>query len=419
MKISRRKFVSNTMLATAGTITLGFPKAEAATLNPAGANERIHIGLIGCGGYGRYLMGLMLNQYEYLNIRFIAVCDVWKPQMDIASERIREATGVTPFQSTRYQDVLDHPDVDAVVIASPDFAHSRQLVDAAKAGKHIWVEKCMATRMADANAALDAIREYGVVCQVGTQRRGDRRNIATARFMRENRPLGQIINADINININNERWQRDVDDVRREDVDWEAFLMYLPNRPYNPHMLRAWRLYKDCSFGSIGLLGTHSIDATTWLCDDSLPERVVGFGSHMLWKDRRETMDYQHCIFSYPKGWVLNFHSRFQNSYFDGHNFIYGTNGTFDTQSWVFRGEGGGENRLEQPIEAPVAEGLSEDSRDNMFLNWVTCIREGGKTYADIYAGYAHSVAAIMGFQSLLTGQPVVFDSRKRAIRVE
>jgi len=406
------------MLATAGTMTIGLPRAMAEQKRMIGANNRIGIGLIGCGNYGNNLIDVLLKHHTEMNVGIHSICDIWKPLMDTTAEKIRKKTGSSPHKSTRYQDVLNHPEVDAVIIASPDFAHCRQMIDAANAGKHIYVEKPMATRMADANAALDAVRASNIVCHVGTQRRADPKYIGAAHFFHENQPLGQIINAEANWNVNDERWVRDYSEVRREDVDWEAFLMDLPFRPFNPHMVRMWRLYRECCHGPIGLLGTHLIDVATWFLDDSLPSRVVGFGDHMLWKDRRETMDYQHCIYSFPKGWVLQFQARFQNSHGGSRNRFFGTNGIFDTDTWEFRGDGGGKNRLKEVIKAPVAEGLGDNSRYNLLADWVQCMHHGGQPLCDINHGYAHSVASIMGFQACLTGKPAIFDSHKRTIRL-
>ncbi len=165
---SRRDFIVSAARAGAGVFAALNPVMASRVL---GANDRIHVGIIGCGGRGSALRRIVEGLAEQCNVAVIALCDVWKPALEMNSAATEEAFGRAPETFTRYGNLLALKEVDAVMIATPDFAHAPILRDAAEAGKHAYCEKPMASRIEDANAALEAVESNGIVCQVGTQRR--------------------------------------------------------------------------------------------------------------------------------------------------------------------------------------------------------------------------------------------------------
>ncbi len=264
--------------------------------------------------------------------------------------------------------------------------------------------------MEDANAALDAVLENGVVCQVGTQRRSEGRHQAAAKLIQSG-VLGKMIKCDCGWHDNGPRWKRDFSNVKEQDVDWDQYLMYLPKREFDPRMFRLWHLYKECSVGLVGLLGSHLIDIATWYNDDPMPLYSVGVGENIVWTERENT-DTQECLFYYPKGFILQYSSRLGNSNRGPENTFYGTRGTFDTASWIARGEGGGEDKIQDPIKVEPEPGVGHVE------NWIECIRANNpKTNADIHTGYAHSVASIMGSLACDTGDRMMFDRENRIVK--
>ena len=136
-KLSRRAFVKTAGGAVAAAI--GFP-----TLIPSqvfaqkgenSPNNKIVIGCIGMGGMGT---GNLRSFLELSGAKVVAVCDVWKPHREKAVKRVKEATGKDPFSCSRFADLLARPEVDAVIIATPDHAHSPVLAAAARAKKHAY-----------------------------------------------------------------------------------------------------------------------------------------------------------------------------------------------------------------------------------------------------------------------------------------
>ena len=266
MIMTRRGFLGTSALG-AGLLAAG---AQAQS-----ANERIGIGVIGCGGRGNHLLGECVEKRDALNLEIVALCDVWQVHLQDTADRVEKSTGRRPKTCTRYADLLAMPEVDAVFIATPDFGHSPILIDTANARKHVYVEKPMANLLDHANAAVDAVEASGVVCQVGTQYRSQGEYIASAKLYQQGL-LGDLIKAHTTYNDHKARWERDYGNVREEEIDWEQYLMHLPEQPFDARKFRLWHLYKEQCTGLIGLLGVHPIDIAHYFTGDPLPVSCVG-----------------------------------------------------------------------------------------------------------------------------------------------
>ncbi|MBN2326188.1 MAG: Gfo/Idh/MocA family oxidoreductase [Candidatus Omnitrophica bacterium] len=411
---NRRSFLKKNAAGIAGI-------AVGKTLSPGrvlGANERINIASIGCGGRGSHLMQLALKFSRELNVSITGVADVWKPAIEKNAAILKEQTGRNPVASQRYRDLLNHKDVDAVIIATPDFAHSPILAEAAGAGKHAYVEKPMATNMRDANAAVDAVVKNNIVCQVGTQRRSSIAQQNGKKLIQSN-ILGVISEVECCYNRNTPSWRRGFSDIKQQDVDWKQYLMDLPEESFNPRRYRCWHLYEDFTNGLAGLLGAHVIDVPLWYMDDPLPSCGVALGGNLVWGGDRELADTMEALYLYPKGFMVRFVSRLGNSHGGSEVVFRGTNGSFDTGSLTATGEGGaGDDQITKPIQAEGAENAGDwaDATAHM-RNWLECIRaDNPKTNADVHAGYAHSVAAILAYQSIKTGRRLAYDAQTRQL---
>src|SRR5438445_177651 len=132
MSISRRDFVKDTTIAAVGTgVALSVGPFSRGVL---GANEKIVVGVIGCGGQGRWNMRDFRRQPE---VAIAAVCDVY-------DANLQQAVEMTDGKATAYKDfrkVLERKDIDAVIIATPDHWHALPTVYACEAGKDVYVEK--------------------------------------------------------------------------------------------------------------------------------------------------------------------------------------------------------------------------------------------------------------------------------------
>lgn len=406
---NRRQFLKTSSLALAGAaLAKSFslaPRAAAATPSPGSPNSRIGIGLIGTGHRCNQLLAECLPKHEAWQIDFPAVCDVWSVNAESTAAKIEKTTGRKPKSFSRYQDVLAMNEVDCVIIATPDFSHTPILVAAADAGKHVYVEKPMSVSLEQAEAAVEATQRNGTVVQVGTQFRSQGQFIEAAKAIKEG-ALGRILKVDASYHRPHFAWgRRDTSVVRPEDVDWDAFLMDLPKRPFDPQQLRGWHLYSDYTTGITGLLGSHVIDIAHWLSDSGVPTSGTGVQAWMV--QESEIADFQECLFTYENGMILNASCRTGNSAPGSQINFYGTRGTlhcpFSRRATLELGPNGAS--ADDPVEkrefAPV------DAQSHL-ENWFTCVREGStKTRADIFAGYAHAVAAILATTSASEGRRI------------
>ncbi len=137
--ISRRHFVRNLASVTAGITALGSSSNLLAKSYSQiiGANERIRVGIIGCGGMANAHMDALLAMKETDNVEITAICDVYSNRLDLAKEKTK-ARAIKD-----YQKLLNSKDVDYVLIATPEHWHYQMTLDAIDAGKHIYVEKPM------------------------------------------------------------------------------------------------------------------------------------------------------------------------------------------------------------------------------------------------------------------------------------
>lgn len=413
---SRRQFLKKSSFALASaTLASGLawtPKATAATATKS-PNSRLGIALIGAGNRGRKLLGECLKNAEEWQLDFPAVCDVWSLSREAAVAQISQATGKQPKTFSRYQDLLAMDGIDCVIIATPDFTHTPILVAAADAGKQVYVEKPMSISIEQANAAVDAARRNNTIVQVGTQFRSFPQFMEGAKTVRAGE-LGDLVKIDCNYHRGEIRWgTRPLDEVHQKDIDWEQFLEDLPARPFDPSRFRAWQLYTDYTVGIMGLLGAHVIDIASWFSGEHLPLSATAVEA---WQTTRsnEIADFQEALFSYDKNFIINCSCRHGNSAPASQITLYGTRGTlycpFSTKEPLrFTADGASAEDPVKPFEISPAPAPSH------MKNWLDCVRSGSQaTFADIHAGYAHSISSILSAQSAREGRRIRFDPATR-----
>lgn len=414
-KVTRRGFLTQGSAAAVGAAALIARRAH-------GANERIGIGIIGAGGRGTHLMGQIRGQAAEQNVQITAVCDVWAPNRQRAANAVKQWVGREPHQVSRFQELLALSDVDAVVIATPDFAHTPILIAALKAGKDAYVEKPMSIDVDNANKALDLARERKRVVQVGTQYRSDGSYRAIAKVLAVGQ-LGQVSRITAEANFNQARWNRDVSDCKEKDVDWKAYLLGLRRRPFDASLLRRWHFYRECTNGLAGLWMSHYVDAVHLMTGAKYPRSVVAHGNVYVWKDGRQHCDTFHALLDYPEGFLLSWSMGLANSA-GTHFTVYGTKGSIEigdahmTPNRLMLSADGGEsgsNIKTRKIQAdPPAGG---DPIQSHMANWLECLRSRERPNADIQYGHQHAIATIMAAEALHTGRRQRYDHKRRKVR--
>jgi predicted dehydrogenase len=392
------------MKSTRRTFLAGAAAVHAARGWPQSPNDRIRLGQIGCGGRSRDHLNELRRSGE--NAAIVAVCDVWKVNREQRAAEIQRAFGEAPKQTTKYQELLAMKDVDAVLIATPDMTHPKILADAVAAGKDVYVEKPFAVDFADAKMAWQAVKRSKQVVQVGTQRRSDPLFVGAAKAIHDG-TIGKVTRASMEVHFQERRWRRDYENVKQEDVDWEAFQFGgRVTGPFDPRKLREWQLFRETTNGIAGLWMCHLIDLAPWFLKDPYPKHAMAMGGVYLWKDGRQTSDVFQAMVEYNEC-LVTFAMSLTNAA-GSRNLWFGTKGTLDIDNRKISGEG---SRDPQRLTAQMP--LEPVQVESHMANFLRSMRSRQTPRASVDEGFQHAVAGCMAGVSLESGRRVSFDAKK------
>ncbi|MBI1896091.1 MAG: Gfo/Idh/MocA family oxidoreductase [Acidobacteria bacterium] len=381
-----------------------------------GANDRLTVAIIGCGGRGTdSLLREVLQLRSEANVEVVAVCDTWRQQRERAAAVVKEHSGQDPQQLVHFQDVLARKDVDTVVIATPDHLHCAMLIAAVKAGKDVYVEKPLAMTMEELNAAFDAVKKSGRIVQMGTQIRSVPYAVAARQFVVAG-GLGKLLKAEQSRNgYEPYWWSRGQRPAKESDVDWNAFLLGRPARPFNANTYTGWYGHREFSRGPHAGQGVHFFDLVHYVFGAGCPTRAVALGGTFRWKGPYDTPDSIEVILEYPEGFMVRY-GQFYGLGAGNYLRLYGTAGSIDathwTQPWSLSGEG-----ARDPGRIPAGAKLPDVQSVPHMKNWLDCVRSRKQPHAPIEAGYSHSVAAILADEAYIRGKRMVYDPATRNIR--
>jgi len=419
--LNRRDFIKTTAMATGAMLAASPSLTAAERTRTLGANDRIRIGIIGAGhrGIGTHMASIHKHAKED-NLEVVAVCDPWSKAREAAAGKAKEWFGTDAKQCRTYQELLDLPEVDAVMISSCDHWHATQLEATTKAGKHVYVEKPMAIELDELNRAYDAAKKSGVVIQVGTQTRSSPMAGGCRELVKSGK-LGKIMRLEQVRNSERPYWYGYLkQDVQAADLDWKEFTKGRTKLPFDPIRYSGWYGYWEFSQGPVPQLGVHFLDLMHFITGLGFPETCVCLGGIYTWKDEHKftAPDQVQALWHYPEGVMVSYSSNFGNS--SGNLIrISGEKGTINAEAlwseatYTARGginrDGGirGENKV-PPVE-----------QVDHWVNWYRCMRSGGTPNAPLDAGYQHSIASIMGTMAFESGRRARFNPKKRKITLD
>ena len=304
-KTSRRNFVklaaATTLMASQTAGARGSEKphsipSNSQTQQPVSPNNKIRLATIGHGIIGTIDTATALR---VPGVELVAVADVY----DRRFVRAKELYGNQIFTTRDYKEILARPDIDAVIISTPDHWHAQMAVDAMEAGKDVYCEKPMVHSLEEGGRMIEAQRKTKRILQVGSQ-------FASSIVYHKAKELlaagaiGELnmIEAAWNRNSALGAWQYYVPpDATPENVDWDRFLGKAPKRPFEPIRLFRWRNYRDYGTAVAGDLFVHLFTGVHHVTGSMGPTRVMSLGGLRYWKDGREVPDVMLGIYEYPK----------------------------------------------------------------------------------------------------------------------
>ena len=307
-KLSRREFLARSAAGSvAAAAVVQSPTAFAAP--PDSPNDRLQLGFIGVGA--RVQSGLMEAAQAVPGVEIVGVCDAYKGRVQRAIAR----TNGRAKDYGEWKALLADPSIDAVIVGTPDHWHRIHVVEALRAGKHVYVEKPMTLTIDDGAPMIAAAKASGRVLQVGSQGMSSKTE-ETARDLIRGGKLGKVtmIRATYNRNTKSGAWLYPIPpDASEQTVDWAAFLGPAPKRPFSLERFFRWRAYWDYSGGIATDLFVHLLTSIHFVMDAKMPARVTAMGENYLHKDTHEVPDTINAVLEYPEGFVVNLSSTFNN----------------------------------------------------------------------------------------------------------
>jgi len=325
-RFDRRTFLQTTGKGVALATMASGARAVLAGQSP---NEVLGVGHIGFGVRGGELIQQVAGTKTREGIegtKVVACCDVYKPHLQKGVERSNNPSVRTYLD---YKELLADRAVDAVVIAVPDHWHSRMVIDAANAGKHIYIEKCWTRTISEAKAMLAAVKKNKVTMQLGHNGRESTAAVQAIEVVKSG-VLGPITFVRTGTFRNRElgkdewRWfggynQFEKPDLAqvKSDVDWKRWLGPAPARDFDFERFWHWRCYWDYGTGIAGDLLSHSFDFAQYILGYGIPDTCACSGQIGLLKDGREAPDIWNVTYEYlQRGCTLTYASTFNSAEF-------------------------------------------------------------------------------------------------------
>jgi predicted dehydrogenase len=291
--MDRRDFLKYTTLSAG---IAGAAVHARAQHTPQGANDRIIVGFMGCGGRGQFLMDEFAARDD-VEIRWLADPDSRRTAS--AAKRLEQKTGKQPKITANFRHLLDDPEVTAIVGALPDHWHALATILACQAGKDMYIEKPTSHSIWESQKMIEAARKYNRIVQVGAQNRSNDYVNAAFEYIRSidfgRFHYVRVLNSKVRPEIGTKP-----DEPVPEGVDYDMWLGPAPERPFNPNRFHySWHWFWDYSGGDIINDGVHQMDIARWLIDRDYPKTVTAAGGIHAFKDDQETPDTHIVTYDY------------------------------------------------------------------------------------------------------------------------
>jgi len=391
------------------------------------------VGLIGSGWYGK---SDILRLVQVAPIDIVSLCDVDSVMLEKAADLIasRQASHKRPRLFTDYRKMLAEGDLDLVEIATPDHWHALPMIEAARAGCDMYVQKPIGVDVIEGEAMLAAARKYNRVVQIGTQRRSTPHLIEAKQRYLDTGALGQIGLVEIYCYYHMRAKENPPDTTPPSNLDYQMWTGPAPLRPYNPLVHpRRWRAFEEYGNGIMGDMCVHMLDMVRWMMDLGWPTRISSSGGILIDKASKANIpDTQEASFDFPNVKVVWTHRSWgappDPKYPWGATF-YGDKATLkaSVMSYDFLPLAKGaeavhkdvtyefdqfpEDRTEQDLERHVAPAIRGHMRDLR-----AAIDRRSQPVADIEQGHISTTACILANLSLKLGRTLSYDPVRRII---
>jgi predicted dehydrogenase len=457
-KVERREFLKGIAAAPA-LASLGsgaWTRTARADRSIRDSNDVIQVGVIGVGKRGQGLLisagfaqpgqlqgrrqRLGTEGQEPLGIRISGICDIYDPYADWGVT----AAGQGARRYRTHQELLADKEIDAVIIATPDHWHAPMAAAAARAGKHVYLEKCFTHQVPETFELLRAVKESKVILQLGHQRRSGSL-YSMARDIVTKGVLGKVtlIQTFSNRNTANGAWVYAIPpEAGPHNIDWPQFIGNAPKRSFDLDRFFRWRKYWDYGTGLLGDLFSHEWDGVDLVMGGlGMPATAVASGGVYFWKEKREVPDVLQVVYEYPQKDLTLVYNATQASSFPRGQLYMGSEATMDLsrgvqvypdrespryQEKIKSGEiqpdrplissGGAAAPTESFLSSTTASGESVDVTYLHLKNWVQSMRSNQPAACNEDVGWREAITTHMAVLSYKWGCRVRWDSQKQKV---
>ena len=399
---SRRNLLGRA--AVAGVTTALSARSYARVL---GANERVTMGLIGCGGRGRFVTQQLLEQ----KAEFSFLCDP-----DVS--QIAKAQGLLPTgvdSDKDFRRAIDRKEIDALLIATPDHWHALPVILAVQAGKDVYIEKPTAYTIGESRAMVEAAKKTKCIVQIGTQQKSGEHYRRAVEQIRKG-DIGTVSHARFWNVFNNTQAEgggrsggigNPPDGPPPPGVDYDLWLGPAPARPFNPNRFHwNYAYFWDYSGGMMSGWGVHHMDIIHWALGASAPRSVSAAGGTYVLHDNRETPDTLDVLFEYNGFSVLGSIHHGNARLIEGRDYgiaFYGSKATLviDRDGYEVWPEGDAKGMVKHP-------GSNLDGTHA--ANFLRSVKSREKPFADLETGHRSSIPCLLANIAFRTGRKLQWD---------
>ena len=387
--------------------------ATAINIPAFAAQQKLKVGLIGCGWYGMVDVNAALKTEK---VEITAICDVDTDHLKSSADRINESQGSRPKEFNDYKELLDFPGLDAVIIATPPHWHALMFIAACEKGLDVYCEKPLAYDVREGEAMVKAAQKAGNIVQVGFQRRQSKAFQKAKELVAEGR-IGEIYKAAAQIHYNPDLLDNTVQ-APPEALDWEAWCGPAPKLDYRPNIAHnAWRLEKEYGNGHFVDWGIHNIDALRIILGLDMPVSFHANGKLSALKEMITTPDTLNAYMEYEQCPVVWQHRMWGpgeiDRQFNNGVFIYGDKGTiFSSDSRVILMPAGrGAQQETMDLRTP-------EMQDNQVSGFIEAVLAKDKSLltCTVEDAYKSTATVQLAMTSYYTGSPVKWDAAKNEI---
>lgn len=414
-KFTRRQFLRASSTALAAASVAPLTSLKNITIAPS---DTVNIALIGCRSMG---FGDLQNALKVDGVSCIGLCDIDQNILENRASDIENITGTVPKLYNDYRELLDNPDLDAVIIGTPDHWHCLQTVHALEAGKHVYVEKPLANSIAEIDVIKKAADYYGHVIQVGQQQRSGAHWQKVVDLVQSGH-LGKIRHVDLWGNFGYGVGAVPVENSAIPDgVNYDMWLGPAPTRPFNQNRFHgSWRYFWQYGGGVQTDWGVHLLDIALWAMEiNGMPNSIYSTGGIFSGMDRTiEVADTQTTTYAFHDfnmewkhtgGIQIGPYNRYYGIAFVGNKGTLVVN----RESWEIISV---EDENEEPLIQSVTEEGKSSYHDVHAKNFIESIRGNQTVAAPIEAGHLAAMYAHLGNLSYQTGDTLKWYSDGKLI---